>query len=566
MEAVVTTGVTLPDFGLFEAVVQVLVQQGGAHARIAELSRTAAVFTMHGRYDVAVLRRPIEDEAFKAHLEKVMKAPKPRPLHLVVVGGGPELPELVDGARPHFMSKAIGTWSIQDDGTVHAKKPLMMAKLVDLDAPGLQAKLAAFSRDPAELERGWSALRSERSEDLAEVAAEGAELRGFAADLKKRKPIATFAFAGLIAATFVLQLVVGMDVPPQFMRLGALSGAHVLEGDFYRLLSCTLLHGGFMHVAFNLYVLVVLGVFLERLIGPARLVLLYVVSAFAGSVGSALLLEGSFSVGASGAVWGFLGAHAALSFGPGGLLPKAMIQSARRATMINLGINVLNSFRPNVDLFAHFAGGAAGALLFALLLTRGVPRLGKEGAPATLPEKIPTPGLVWGLAAIAFLLLPASLAMAVLQGKPFELQTAPAFADTTLQEVGVTLALPVGLPQAAFEEGEYAFGDMLTDPMVIGVFVLETPPLGPEQLAAEMAGLREGLAPPEAATVRTAPRDIEDGGDIGLVATYDYPSGLVFERAFVFRTTRLVRVEAYRWPGLAAAPPDTAEQIARTSR
>lgn len=550
--------------GIFEAVVQLLVQQGGEHARVAELSRNHCVLTMHGRYDVAVLRRPEGDDAFKAHLTNVMKSPKPRPLHLVVVGGGAEVHPLVEGARPHFMPKAIGTWSIQDDGTVRAKKPMMMTKLVGLDAPALQAELGAFTKSPEELERGWAALVAASAGDRKEVDAERNELIGFAADLKRRKPVATFVFAGLVVATFVLQLLVGTDVPPQFLRLGALSRAHVLEGDLYRLLSCTLLHGGFVHVAFNVYVLVVLGVFLERIIGPARLMVLYVVSGFVGSVGSVFFLGDGFSVGASGAVWGFLGAHAALSFGPGGLLPKAMIQGARRATLINLGINVLNSFRPNVDLFAHFAGGAAGALLFALLLTRGVPRLGRPDAPATLPDKIPTPGFVWALAAVLFATLPASLAVAVVQGEPFALQTAPTLSERTVE--GVTLQLPAELELRSQAEGEHVFGDLLSDPVVIGLFVVPTPPLGPEQLAAEMAALREGIVTPEGATVVTPTRDIEDAGDIGLVVAYRYPSGLVFERAFIFRTTRLVRIEAFRWPGLASAPADIAERLARTTR
>jgi rhomboid protease GluP len=135
-----------------------------------------------------------------------------------------------------------------------------------------------------------------------------------------------------------------------------------MEGEWWRLASATLLHGGLMHVAFNGYVLFSLGNFVERLLGPSRFLLLYVVSGVAASCGS-LLLNAGVSVGASGAIWGLLGAEAALAFAPNQLLPSSMRKDAQRATVVNLVLNTLVSFLPRVDWAAHFAGGAAGALV-----------------------------------------------------------------------------------------------------------------------------------------------------------------------------------------------------------
>ena len=78
-------------------------------------------------------------------------------------------------------------------------------------------------------------------------------------------------------------------------------------GEYWRLLSYGLLHGGLIHIAFNTYVLVSLGSRIEERIGPGRLAIIYVLSCILGGVVSAFTSPGT-SVGASGAVMGIFGA------------------------------------------------------------------------------------------------------------------------------------------------------------------------------------------------------------------------------------------------------------------
>ena len=394
--------------------------------------------------------------------------------------------------------------------------------------------------------------------------------RLFLTKVKSRRPYATWGIAVLIGLMFALQLFVGhMDTNAAFIRMGALYPPRVFEqGEFWRLASCTLLHADWMHVLFNVYVLVVLGVFVERIIGTPRFLVLYVCSAFAGSVGSLFFLGQGFSVGASGAVWGLLGAHGVLAFRPTGLLPELMLPGVKKAAMINLGLNVLNSFRPQVDMWAHFAGGAAGALVF-LLLSRGVPR-----APTSLqdsvPAQVPSPKVMWPLGAGAMLLLVSLTGVAIAQGNPFGVDTAPVFERTESEFLGLSVELPASLLERTNEATDNAareliVGDVVQDTMMISVFVLEDA-FTPAQIERELTAL-EASGVPDGATRIQSPERTRVAGQPALVVRDRLRSDVLLENVFVFHPDRLVRVTVYRWPGFdAATPADTAVRVAESAR
>jgi hypothetical protein len=148
---------------------------------------------------------------------------------------------------------------------------------------------------------------------------------------------------GLLLAVFGLEaLFGGTESTLVLSSMGGLVPERVLDGEIWRLFSCTFLHSGFLHLAFNGYVLWVLGSFLERLLGTWRFLLLYGLSCLGASLTSMYFLDG-IAVGASGGLWGLLGADAVLAWRSQGLLPKSMIEGARNAAKFNLIINVLNS-------------------------------------------------------------------------------------------------------------------------------------------------------------------------------------------------------------------------------
>ena len=124
------------------------------------------------------------------------------------------------------------------------------------------------------------------------------------------------------------------------------------RGEWYRAITGGFLHLNLLHLAGNMLVLWLIGTQMERVLGPARYVALYFVSLVAASF--AVLLMGDAGLGASGAIFGLLGAAAAY-------------QRINRINMLQSGLAMLivlmlaMSFVPGVSVAAHVGGLVAGA-------------------------------------------------------------------------------------------------------------------------------------------------------------------------------------------------------------
>ena len=188
--------------------------------------------------------------------------------------------------------------------------------------------------------------------------------------LEARTPVVTFGLLASIGLMFLLQ---SLWAPPAgdttqenlfTIAMGALYAPLVEQGQWWRMISAGFLHGGLMHVGMNGFVLYLLGGQVERVLGGPRFLVLYTVSLLGGSLASTLFGAG-FSVGASGAIWGLLGAQVSLAYGRPPVLPQSIAagvkQMAKRNVILNLGISLL----PGIDAAAHVGGGIAGALLLA---------------------------------------------------------------------------------------------------------------------------------------------------------------------------------------------------------
>jgi membrane associated rhomboid family serine protease len=131
----------------------------------------------------------------------------------------------------------------------------------------------------------------------------------------------------------------------------------VSQGEYWRLVTSGFLHGGLLHLAFNMYILYFLGSMLEPSLGRVRFLGLYGASLLGGSFGALLLQPNRFTVGASGAVFGLMGA-------------AFVMQRARGIDPMQSGIGpliVLNlaiSFIPglNISIGGHIGGLVAGVL------------------------------------------------------------------------------------------------------------------------------------------------------------------------------------------------------------
>ncbi|XP_020249268.1 RHOMBOID-like protein 2 [Asparagus officinalis] len=152
-------------------------------------------------------------------------------------------------------------------------------------------------------------------------------------------------------------------------RLGALKWDKVVyQHQGWRLITCIWLHAGVIHLIANMLSLVFIGIRLEQQFGFIRIGLIYLIAGFGGSVLSSLFIRNSISVGASGALFGLLGAMLSELFTNWTIYTNkaAAILTLLIIIVINLAIGIL----PHVDNFAHIGGFLTGLLLGFVLLMR----------------------------------------------------------------------------------------------------------------------------------------------------------------------------------------------------
>jgi membrane associated rhomboid family serine protease len=142
-----------------------------------------------------------------------------------------------------------------------------------------------------------------------------------------------------------------------------LFGPAVADGDWYRLITAAFLHYGPIHLGLNMLVLWIIGPPLEDFFGHARYLLVYVVSGLAGSAGALLMSPDGLTVGASGAIWGIMGAALILEW------RKIYVFGGQALGLVvfNLAITFLI---PGISIGGHIGGligGGACALVFLVL-------------------------------------------------------------------------------------------------------------------------------------------------------------------------------------------------------
>jgi membrane associated rhomboid family serine protease/Flp pilus assembly protein TadD len=165
-----------------------------------------------------------------------------------------------------------------------------------------------------------------------------------------------------------------MDFPGQVMSFGANIGPLTLSGDWWRLVTYMFLHGGLMHIAFNMWCLWDLGALCESLYGRWTFGALYIITGIAGGVASVGWNPYVSSVGASGAIFGLAGALIASFYLGEFSLPRVAISGTLRSLVFFVGFNVLfGSMFPGIDNACH-AGGLISGLVLGALIARLAPQ------------------------------------------------------------------------------------------------------------------------------------------------------------------------------------------------
>jgi membrane associated rhomboid family serine protease len=176
----------------------------------------------------------------------------------------------------------------------------------------------------------------------------------------RRPRSATTVLLGLNVGVFVLDLVLraatGGDV---LLQLGAMVPSLVAGGEYYRLVTAMFLHIGVLHLLLNSFGLYIFGNVIETVYGTARFIAVYLVTGlFASTTSFAFGDPGTAAAGASGAIFGLVGAWLAYNLRRRSLvLARANVQGA----LVLIGVNLLFGFTvPGVDNLAHLGGLAAG--------------------------------------------------------------------------------------------------------------------------------------------------------------------------------------------------------------
>jgi membrane associated rhomboid family serine protease len=172
-------------------------------------------------------------------------------------------------------------------------------------------------------------------------------------------------------------------------KMGGLERSLVLtHHQAWRLVSCIWLHAGVFHLLVNMIALLIIGIRLEMDFGAPRIGLIYLLSGFGGSLLSALFVENQISVGASGALFGLLGATLSE------LLTNWSRYENKCAPLVTLILLVLVNLAfgvmPHVDNFAHIGGFVAGFLLgFVVLIRVQYGYINKADLPYGVDTEVP---------------------------------------------------------------------------------------------------------------------------------------------------------------------------------
>jgi membrane associated rhomboid family serine protease len=180
--------------------------------------------------------------------------------------------------------------------------------------------------------------------------------------MKQKRYLRTHILIGCIALAYVVKLRI-----PSFESTLWISGAEFEQGQYWRLITVALVHGGFFHLGFNLYALHALGTPVELYFGATRYVIVLLASLITGSLASALFNDPyTASVGASGMVFGLFGALALIG---------ARVGIEWRGIIGIVFINFTLGFvLGGIDWRAH-VGGLIGGTLTTLILDRPKKRL-----------------------------------------------------------------------------------------------------------------------------------------------------------------------------------------------
>jgi membrane associated rhomboid family serine protease/cytochrome c-type biogenesis protein CcmH/NrfG len=182
----------------------------------------------------------------------------------------------------------------------------------------------------------------------------------------------TYALLIINVMIFIVMVASGVSISEpsgqDIVTWGSNFGPYTLGGQYWRLFTHMFVHIGAIHLLFNMWFLYQLGAQCEELLGSVTYTVMYLISGVAGGVASLAWHPYTNSAGASGALFGILGAMiAAFKFGEFSL-PSALVKASLRSMLLCAGINLLIGMTGGIDNAAHIGGGIAGFVIGFLVV------------------------------------------------------------------------------------------------------------------------------------------------------------------------------------------------------
>ena len=175
---------------------------------------------------------------------------------------------------------------------------------------------------------------------------------------KSKFPYVTYLLIAINVIFFIVPLL--LNQVDYVLDAYCVHGPSIRAGQFYRIISGTLLHGSIPHLLFNMYSLYILGSQLEGFFGKAKFALIYIFSAICGSFLSITFGQGAGSVGASGAIFGLMGSLLYFGFYYRVYLGQVVKSQILPLIIVNL---IVGATMPNIDNWAHIGGLIGGAAM-----------------------------------------------------------------------------------------------------------------------------------------------------------------------------------------------------------
>lgn len=211
------------------------------------------------------------------------------------------------------------------------------------------------------------ALRQKAGLPEAQPSATLTHVRHYQQTIRQLTPkvFVTYLLVGINCFIYLLMVATGVPAldptPHELLQWGANFGPYTCNGQAWRLFTCCFLHIGIFHLFFNMWALLSVGPFMERLLGNVGFLILYIVAGLVGSIVSVRWDPLVVSAGASGAIFGIFGAMLGFLVLHRQSMPVTIYRQVWSSGVALLVFNfVFAAGVPGIDVAAHLGGAIAG--------------------------------------------------------------------------------------------------------------------------------------------------------------------------------------------------------------